>query len=774
MPFNKSKKTSAVFIYIFFTCVFQHLAKAQTTPGRSVDTRTSREKCILQDQRDEKVTALNSKNLAPATYAPKNKSNAFFTKFELNTTVGYDANFLQLLKSDKSSRTGNNSSPWLSTATPLRNRSLSEITNDLNSTIRLEVLARQDSNGTTDVPPWEDLHSDVYEFTCRGRCGQKIAFPCGCSASCVVYDTCCQDMAQDCPHVLRKGLLKFRHLMMTEKLCEDENPVYMITSCPEVGRQQYNQEQQGAGTGRTNEHTTGTSLKKIPRSLSLSNERSGSEEKTLRKFHHAMLLSAPVTDATTGFTFKNKTIYDCHNAPTDAYFRWSLQIEYVSENPLSLEDIEPLLETSTYYTPTFDSNLLVPHLCISNLIRNCSQFTVSSELDEYFEAKCQNRTAVVYTEATNENYANIFCLYCNQGRLDHVFLYQLNDARYLKSVFLFRISVSLSHNGDVDLTLVSPDDEIIQPWTSSHCAASGISSTSSEHIQTAAVEQPGNTVCVSQCHSLFTLRPDGLCKCAHKALVAIADDGLPPLSHSALSNLTDFVFCSLKHLMPSMRHADMLNATVSAELDTRLNKTLYVVTLLVELPAAAYRFFTDTREESDKNFHYLVILAKAFKAYRLSRNLNAETRQEGQEIKSLVKTVDMTLSRDYLETQFVRAGRYIKGPVVDSENKTTVCASYMVMDFGEGLDLNVRGATDTLFCYEDGSHQWDAELISTLEESECWDPPLPPPPGQPSSKQSLRSVCSTCFELKSSLLVATTSVYVTLFVKLNEMSVMFE
>ncbi|GFN93795.1 hypothetical protein PoB_002030100 [Plakobranchus ocellatus] len=34
-----------------------------------------------------------------------------------------------------------------------------------------------------------------------GRCGKKISFPCSCSAACVIYGTCCDNMAQDCPHV---------------------------------------------------------------------------------------------------------------------------------------------------------------------------------------------------------------------------------------------------------------------------------------------------------------------------------------------------------------------------------------------------------------------------------------------------------------------------------------------------------------------------------------------------------------------------------------------
>ncbi|GFO37203.1 gamma-tubulin complex component 6 [Plakobranchus ocellatus] len=79
-------------------------------------------------------------------------------------------------------------------------------------------------------------------FTCRDRCGMKISFPCSCSATCVVYGTCCDNLAKDCPHVWEEGTIKFDHLHSAGFICDDDF-VYKVSTCPSPVQGNVQQEQ---------------------------------------------------------------------------------------------------------------------------------------------------------------------------------------------------------------------------------------------------------------------------------------------------------------------------------------------------------------------------------------------------------------------------------------------------------------------------------------------------------------------------------------------------
>ncbi|KAK3747016.1 hypothetical protein RRG08_013991 [Elysia crispata] len=153
--------------------------------------------------------------------------------------------------------------------------------------------------------------------------------------------------------------------------------------------------------------------------------------------------------------------------------------------------------------------------------------------------------------------------------------------------------MSLTTTGKYSLSVIN-SAAITVPWLSSQCSISEppIEQQKSDQI-------PGgqriSTVCATTCsNNDFTLRADGMCKAQYKALEALADDGLPPLCHSAKPVLVNFIICGLKHLLPSLKHADFHPPSV--KFDTRLNKTPYVVSLQMDLPHLANWFFADESE----------------------------------------------------------------------------------------------------------------------------------------------------------------------------------
>ncbi|GFO11109.1 hypothetical protein PoB_003761400 [Plakobranchus ocellatus] len=90
----------------------------------------------------------------------------------------------------------------------------------------------QDNNNLNPgpLPDIDDIDHSLI-FTCEGRCGEKLSFPCSCTATCVVYGSCCNNITQDCPEVWQEGWARFEHITRADLVC-DENLVYQISSCP--------------------------------------------------------------------------------------------------------------------------------------------------------------------------------------------------------------------------------------------------------------------------------------------------------------------------------------------------------------------------------------------------------------------------------------------------------------------------------------------------------------------------------------------------------------
>ena len=316
-------------------------------------------------------------------------------------------------------------------------------------------------DATTTYDPFFGVRLDErLTFTCRGRCGLGISFPCGCSPVCVVYGTCCDDMALDCPQVFQEGWSRFGHLVGVDIFC-GENFVSQIASCPRAagygGSQQDNgplrtvrpEEHENSGENNSTEFASTSSdvrhhafqngliqnskaLGKNSSDLNLLSENvprvdAKSNQTTIEKFDNALLMAALVTDAETGFTFVNKSIYDCHRMSGDSFHLWSLRLEYRYASPLSLDDLEPLLNFNSMYLPMFNERLLFPHLCIQNVIRNCSDVFDAELPDDDYKGKCENSTSlVISTGSEMRRYANRFCAYCNEGYHDRLRLEKKN------------------------------------------------------------------------------------------------------------------------------------------------------------------------------------------------------------------------------------------------------------------------------------------------------------------------------------------------------------
>ncbi|KAK3727837.1 hypothetical protein RRG08_016038 [Elysia crispata] len=567
------------------------------------------------------------------------------------------------------------------------------------------------------------------EFTCRGRCGQRIALPCGCSASCVVYGTCCRDMSHDCPQIVQEGHARFGHLLTSDVIC-DEALIYRIVSCPLLNKKQESPQQIDSPMLEQNHNSnllnsllnqSGQDSTQSPSSFTLLSRISPQSDdrlkaKIIERLNKALVFSAPITDTNSGFTFVNKSIYDCHNMPNASPVTWSLRLDYSFETPSSLEDLVPLLRADNRYTPMFNQQILIPHLCQRDVVRTCK-----GSRDEDFKEKCQNSTAIVYSNLEMPlYYANQFCAYCNEGRHYGLRLLEANQV-LIKSIDL-HLLMSLSTDGVYKLKTVKGTSRITLSWVGAQCTipeAPAEKKASPEH---------GDKTCVVQCEGKdFTRRPDGMCKAPHSALFAIDEDGLTPFCPAVVSRFANFVSCGLKLLSVGMKNADFHTPTVSILLDPRIKKTLYVATLymdLINLPNNM--LMSDLFKDFLKNFNSLAILAKSFKDLRSSHD-PCVRREDETELASLNDaTINLKSLDDALGMYLYNETKELHWVAADKQNASTMCASTFFVHKNETFPIK---PFYLLICANVSDFELSAEIKQVLRGSKCFDylkasPPL--------------------------------------------------
>ncbi|GFO06663.1 hypothetical protein PoB_003316800 [Plakobranchus ocellatus] len=471
-------------------------------------------------------------------------------------------------------------------------------------------------------------------FTCQGRCDKEICFPSSCSATSIVYGTCRDNLAKDCPHVWEEGRISFEH-MRNVGFIFDENFVYKISTCPRPVQKHVEQKE--------SERSTLENVGKLESQFSIGIDNVPATEGGIKSsftspatkdetFQDSRILSftkalsfVPVTDSATGLTFVNKTIYDCHNMSQSTALPWSLKFNYDFISPTKLEDFNYVKSLSDYY-PGFNKNILKAHLCYPDLIETCSRTADFKELSEMYAQKCQKSEAVVISKFPRVSYySNRFCAYCNEGRYRKYVLSHNNHVKVKGHDFF--VLMSLSESKAFNFKLISDPSSrnpLKFPWSEATCSVPPQDSSSSQGLNAALQipESGGDSVCSITCDDpSFTLRSDGLCKARHVAFLALADDGLAPLCPLAMTGLANYLACGLEDQLESLRNADVSAESVSPVFDSTYNKTLYVVKLRMELPEQSESFFSNSGKGIYINIYRSVLLVKAFQTHPQSREV---------------------------------------------------------------------------------------------------------------------------------------------------------
>ncbi|GFN83530.1 hypothetical protein PoB_001003600 [Plakobranchus ocellatus] len=569
------------------------------------------------------------------------------------------------------------------------------------------------------APSGDNDNDMTLTFTCEGRCGTNISFPCSCSATCVVYGTCCENLSQDCPRVWQEGQNRFDHIRGSDFVCDADLKIYKIVSCPrsvdhkEIGSS--NAERPSTAVSTTPE-TKGITLSN---STSLINADEQLQEPIWQRLIKA-LTAVPLTDSRTGFTFTSKAIYDCLNMPSQTAMPWSLKVDYKTISPTKLEDVDNFQTLEEYY-PNFDKNILTAHLCVPDIIDTCKLNADLEKLRDIDEDNCKNSTAIVVSRSLRINpYRNRFCAYCNEGRHNRYKLLKRNKV-FVKEANFF-VLMSLSERNTLSFNLITSASfaRAPFPWSKVECPVPDRISSSTEHNESwRASESEKTSICSVTCgHPSFTIRSDGICRAQHTALLAVADDGLAPLCPSAVMSMARFLACGLEKEIKSLRVADISASSVEVMFDSAYNNKLYVVKLSMALAEGYEFFFSNSREDIISNIQHVALLAKSFKDYRHSQNPCPQTEDEIQNDYS--KTIHtsslvLTMARLVRDLDYLKKVEQLRGQIVDNQTTTTVCLS-TIFPTSEVGDID----PNELKCMDDPVYERDAVWITKFLDSPCF------------------------------------------------------
>ena len=665
--------------------------------------------------------ALTRSPLSNGTHRPErcqSKSTAILTDEAGNNREYNQASLIETKQLEKQKTQINTTSKFLANESSINNTSIGK--RDVALQPAKDTVS---SNPVYIAPPSLDKSvtntenpEDALVHNCTGRCGDENLFPCSCSDLCVLYQTCCENFNQDCPHILQDAKFRFENLVGADVRCGDYS-VFKISSCP---RHVWEDKQKTEpGDDNSLMHPSVTSENRLEQSSHTANilqsmievgtstlsipSSSKRSSKSITNSLKSAVLKAPVTDLSTGITYMNRTIYDCHNrhSTNSSLSTWALKLDYIYTNPKSLEDLGHL-DGKDVYEPVFNQALLAHHLCLNDLIETCPSVWHGEELD----AKCREFLAVTMSQASETVYSrwyrNRFCAYCNGGQnKSYELSYNINV--FNKEVGLYML-MSIDNSGSFIIKARSPN--LLRahglPWSRVQCQPTPTGQ-----------QEP---LCSAQCNGV-KISSDGYCKLPYAAKVALADDDLPPLCPEALPGLSRFISCGLKERIDSIPHAEFQSRSASVLLDSRTNKTLYVVDIEIKKPIPDNLFFSNDHKESIKNWRTFEILAKSFKDYRLSRDLCATTDTKGGRTEVVPQQVttlsfDILLVSSHTMEMLSQDMERSLGPVTGTQNITTYCMSNIFeMEFYDIAPL---------VCKEAFTFYSDAKAIEDFRSSPCF------------------------------------------------------
>ncbi|GFS24111.1 hypothetical protein ElyMa_003407000 [Elysia marginata] len=405
--------------------------------------------------------------------------------------------------------------------------------------------------------------SESSPISCYGRCGDRKSFPCSCTDICIVNGNCCHDMKTQCRSLFESGWSRFKHLLKAEVECSSMTSSFMIMSCPSASssREDESLELESTTTGGI-EVVAQPNFSKVV--ASQNNEKSS----LLSNAFFSLVLNSPVTDATTGLVYRNRSVSRCNGVQDINIQPWLVQvrIDLTTGDINDLGSLNDMVSTEiiVYIPPdSLKSTSLGSH-CIRGSKRHCQKNLLTDRPS--LESMCLNGSITYYTNKEQGFFDNIHCLVCNVGSEN----YSSPVTYYIPRLKTFRFSLLASTTSSGHLTLRPGSGLFFVSWATVECSVSA--------------EEQGSDKCnKSKCGEKFEERPDGECRTIKKLVFAIGGGECSFIrSKETESKLLSLLKCYLK----TFENAELDAETVkfAAVFDERMNRSLVQMSGFVYVP----------------------------------------------------------------------------------------------------------------------------------------------------------------------------------------------
>ncbi|KAH9514936.1 hypothetical protein Btru_021437 [Bulinus truncatus] len=433
------------------------------------------------------------------------------------------------------------------------------------------------------------------DLNCQNKCQDGVTgSDCSCDIWCRLSRNCCRDLQQICPEIyIESGALLARFLHLIQE-CTDDNYLLVSGCLPDYETYSRHFNRNDAD---------------LEVSLQFSNILKG------RGAVQHIFRQIPVTDLTSGFTFKNLSVYQCNALPGNKPLFWevySQTFNLAAGGEIPFDIIKPLDIIS--FPPE--------HLEKSSL--NCNHKDIFrkliSDIDTPVESK--NQFEIIYQDI------NVLCAVCQNMTLSFV-----NNENYTeKHKHAFAVVASFEKNKFKFQLQENEAARSSSKWTALEC---------NNPANTETTDGSSPVCSIISCTPPFTKSYNGFCKKVNVLQLAIPSDVFP-LNRSHIRHLSGFVQCFLN------RYAgyDLLDQWRETRTfyDSRLDRIFYVTQLMMYVDDNVD--LTDNMDTVALHFRSFAEVIKALK-FNISQQ-PAESIRNSPEVSSLIHIVTEDSKDSYL------------------------------------------------------------------------------------------------------------------------------
>ncbi|KAH9503704.1 smg-9, nonsense mediated mRNA decay factor [Bulinus truncatus] len=441
-------------------------------------------------------------------------------------------------------------------------------------------------------------HNQIFE-ECKDVCGSEFVLPCSCSATCVIFNNCCENITLHCPHIVQEGLRLFARQRTSEISCTDYGN-FMITSCPSV-----------AHNNLTNETVTvasphGTTTSDMKHSLML---------KLIDIYDNR-----PVEDVLTGVLYKNLDIFYCNTLQNTNYTIWNVVIG--SNKTQDIKKITDILKFVSQALIIYKRPVGIPRkdspICLNYAEDHCSVFKDLQSLCDSF---------ISYVKIKNKYYKNRFCYLCNNISSNHDAIDPKEPSKWAK--FIFSVTFEVTEKEQFRLKF---DDDMggnLLAWRAVTCPMNSVSFSMADGCQ------------VTQCPPAYLLRDDGQCWTMVTLFIGVGIEA-PPKSKQEEDKYSEFIACGVQTLFQVDIHSSE-KPYYSFYPGSR--RTMFVSKTIFYVPNA------DNIKDTKKFISLIAEIGKTFLKYKdeLTKNIPEQVPALNIELKNEFFHSTKTSQYEYLQ-----------------------------------------------------------------------------------------------------------------------------